>query len=104
MLHVINNAFLNSEAHHINAMVGWFTAAMSLGLVIGGVVLYVNFDAEDYFIEAHPRFNRNVLKVALAYAHRLGLEPLEEDECMPESTPRGGVRIYLAQRQQPAIT
>ncbi|MEU9605474.1 hypothetical protein [Streptomyces sp. NPDC048057] len=66
----------------------------------GLITLRVDYDDEDYHIDAKPGHSPVTMRTVLAQARACGLEPMDSDECEPEILEDGTVRIYLAMTEQ----
>ncbi|AXQ61087.1 hypothetical protein SEA_HANK144_31 [Streptomyces phage Hank144] len=64
----------------------------------GEIELVVNEPAYDFHIDASPDYRPSQMRLVLDEATRLGLEPLDDDECPPEIQEDGTIRFYLCPR------
>lgn len=65
------------------------------------ISVHIDEDEEDFHIDARRGYCPSVMREMLRYLERLGLEPLDDDECEPEILADGTVRIYCAQISPP---
>lgn len=60
-----------------------------------GIVLSIDYDEEDFHIDARPGHSPAAMKAVLAQARARGLEPMNADECEPEILEDSTIRVYL---------
>jgi hypothetical protein len=61
----------------------------------GKIHFHANSTECDYHITARPDYSPKVMRALLEIIRRLGLEPMDDDECEPELLDDGSARIYL---------
>ena len=73
----------------------------TVGSLDGTVLLHIDPENEEYWIEAKRRHDPKSLCMILTQADWWGLEVMDEDECESEVQENGSVRIYLAAKPAP---
>ncbi|MEU8133223.1 hypothetical protein [Streptodolium elevatio] len=81
---------LGTSTHAQRSIPEYFTSHDGL------ITLRIDTEAFDACIDARPGYKSTVMAVMIRIAERLGLEPLDEDECEPEILEDGTIRIYCA--------